>query len=379
MNNPLLVTAVIASVVILGVAASFFLRRTKTGEARGPENDLNAAWERYVRRTGEWSNRDQQAIKKLADVSDEAAQKLRESVGETVDQALAAANPQVALRQAIMDATDCFVMAETLYAEKESGPQTTSDHFENVVRVGVLRCLSMLRFQDYSKNDWYSHYLNVTEMNAKNVAEMVRTTVRGEDSPLETSLHDPLAQTMRQVRESLLHHPPRTAVERADKLTTEEDVPRLFPTQKQMDGLTRTMSVRFEKLFAGQIYRIHQGSSVKPAAAFQFDAGLLYVLLSLSFRHHEDAWRQIMGEALGRHKETMLRNEKRLLEIAQEFRQVWVENAQQGPLGPVLRTACRTALGTPASGSAEVEALVSGMMEDAGVLVGAIRGVVAND
>ena len=379
MSTPLLVMAVIAVVVILGVAAAVLLRRTKSSEARGPENNLDTAWERYIRRPGEWSKRDQQAIKRLSDVDDEALRNLKASVGETVEQALAAPNPQVALRQAIMDATDRFVMAENLYTENEAGTQATSDHLDNVVRVGVLRCASMLRFQDYSANDWYAHYLSVTEMNAKNVAEMVRTTVRGEESPLETSLHDPLAQTMRQVRESLLHHPPQTAVERADKLTKEEDVPRLRPTQKQIDGLTKTMGVRFEKLFTGQIYRIHQGPSLKPAAAFQFDAGLLYVLLSLSFRHHEDAWRQIMGEALGRHKEAMLRNEEGLLETGRGLRHVWLENAQQGPLGPVLRAACRTALETPESGSAEVEALVSGMMEDAGVLVGAIRGVVEKD
>jgi hypothetical protein len=374
--NTVVVLLVGVAVVVAAIAAVSLLRpRPKVGSA--PECTLEAAWNHYVENSRQWSSRDHLAIERCARGDREAAEKLRETLSGTVDNALSAADPLVVLRLAIMDATDRFVTAEALYGAEDSGgdkPETRAeaDYLPSVVEAGVLRCFSMLRFEDFGKQDWYSHYLKMAEMNSKNVAGMVRKTVRGESSSIEVALHDPLMDTMREVRNVLLHHPPRTPVDRDDRLAHREAPAQPYPSQQQIDRLTAIMSERFEKLFSGMVYQPGAGATLDLAGAFQVDAGLLYTLLAVNFRHPTEGWRQIMDKSLGRHRDAM-QNEEKLLEIGRECHRVWLKNAQEGPLNAALQTSCRIAFEGPEA------ALASSMIEDAGLLVGAIQRVVVQD
>ena len=147
---------VVVAVLSILVAADYFLRqRRKVTPAK--ECTPDSAWEHYAANPESWSSRDRQAIEKLSQRQDAAAE-VRKSMGQTVDKALAAPNPTVVLRRAIMDATDRFVMAETLYgaelragSESAAGPQ--AEHLESVLEVGALRCYSKLRFGDFEKQD----------------------------------------------------------------------------------------------------------------------------------------------------------------------------------------------------------------------------------
>ncbi|MDH3284533.1 MAG: hypothetical protein OEQ13_07305, partial [Acidobacteriota bacterium] len=323
------------------------------------------------------------AIESLPRLGHDAAERIRKSVGEAVDRALAAADPQAALRKEVMDATDRFVLSETVYSADRGGGETASDrrelppdHAEAVMEAGALRCFAKLRLGDFSEDDWYAHYIKVAEMNSQNVTAMVRKTVEGEETVLETSLHEPLTRTMTQVREALLRFPPRTAVDQAHRLTSEAAPARLNPTQLQVDRLTEVMSAQFEKLFTGQIYRVEQGPPLNRSAVFQLDAGLLYTMLSLYFRHPAEAWRRIMAESLGAYRGVM-QDEEALLETARVYCQIWRDNEADGPLKKMLEKMCDRAQDA-ASGSpaANRDTLVAGIMEDARLLVGKIRNVV---
>ncbi len=130
------------------------------------------------------------------------------------------------------------------------------------------------------------------------------------------------------------------------------------------------MTVRFEKLFAGQIYQADHGQAVNPVGAFQVDAGLLYTLLSLNFRYPTDSWREVMSEALGPYRKAM-EDEEKLLRIAQESHRAWLNDEKEGPLNAVLKTACAVAFQ-----DADPKALAVSMMEDAAVLVSTIKEIV---
>jgi hypothetical protein len=369
--SELLLSAVgIVTVVVIIVAAAFALRRRK------PEtqtSDLEKAWADYVSQPPEWPRRDRRAVERIPQLEDGVMKTIKASIRNSVDSAMATQDPMVSLRKAVMDATDRFILAEMLHGSQEapggtaeSSSEMPMDHLESVIEAGVLRRLAALRFQDFGEEDWYSHYLNVAEMNSRNVAEMVRKTVRGDLSSLETSLHEPLTRAMRQVRESLLGYPARIPVERAVKLADQEGTIRLRPTQKQLDRLANVMSERLEKLFAGQGYRVMHGTPVNPAGAFRIDAGLLYTQLAIKFRYAADAWNQIMGEALGPYREVM-QGEEQLLETATDLHRIWVES-EDGPLHAVLRSCGSLAFDVP-SESVDQETMVSSMAEDAGPLV----------
>jgi hypothetical protein len=366
--NTLVILAIVV-VVLSRVTVVYFLG-PKRKPVRVAEPTLEAAWEQYVSHPDHAPARDRRAITKLDRVD---AARLKGSLEQTVETALADPSPLVVLRKTIMDATDRFVLEELMGGEAEE-PQT--EYLEDVLRTGALRCFSMLRFQDYSNNDWYTHYLQMAGMNAGNVAGMVRKTVAGEQTSMETSLHDALTGTMRQVRGALLRYPPRTAVQRADKLTDADTPTRTYPSQQQIDDLTDLMSERFEKLFSGQVYGSAAEQPINPAESFQIDSGLLYALLALNFKHPDEGWRQIMSKALGSYADA-LQNEERLLETGREFHGVWLENRQRGPLDAVLKRGWETVLGTPSgTGSAVTRPLARRMTEDASILVGAIDEVV---
>ena len=131
------------------------------------------------------------------------------------------------------------------------------------------------------------------------------------------------------------------------------------------------MSNRFEKLFAGQIYRLEQGSAADPTVTFQVDAGLLYTILAINFRHSTDAWRYIMGEALGTYRAAM-DDEEGLLTLARDCRRSWDQHSADGALNALLKTACRDAF----QGVEGWEGLAGGMVEDASFLSGQIQRVV---
>jgi len=363
-NLPIIIGAV---VVLLAAIATvgYFLSRPKPATA--PKRDTDDTWDLYLAGSKAWTDRDREAIEALRRLPQTEVDRIRASVNQTQTEALASPDPQAALRRAVMDSTDRFVLADV---HRDDGQSTGPGDLESTVEAGVLRCAAQRRFGDYDKNDWYAHYLNVAQMNSRNVAAMVRKTVQGETASFESALHDPLTRTMAEVRRTLLTHPPRTPVERSDKLTSAAETLRLTPTQHQIDELTRIMGNRFEKLFAGQVYRLEHGTA-DPTGSFQVDAGLLYTILSINFRHPTDAWRHIMGEALGDYRAAM-DDEQRLLALARDCCSTWEQHRGEGPLGELLKTGCRGAF----PGDEGWETIATGMTEDASFLSGQIQRVV---
>ena len=365
--------AFIAMVMIL--AAGVYLSRQRH-EKPDQECTAKKAWSHYMSKArylddpGPWTTRDLKAIESLRQKSDGTKEKLKASIGETVDKALAAQKPVAILREAIMDATDRFVPYETL-SRTEGSAGESMDEFESVLEAGALRCFSMLRFGDYDKEDWYSYYVKVAQVNCSNVAAMVGKTVRGEQTMLETSLHDRLTRIMAQTRTTLLHDPQRTRVKEAEMIAGTAPA-ELAPSEGQIERLTEIMTERLAKLLAGNIYYLEHGPIVNPVGAFQVDAALLHTHLSLRFRQPDKGWRQIVGKLLGEHGD-MEQNAENILKIAGGFRQVWEESRQDDPLAAVLNSAFSIAF--PGAGPADGEAVTSRMMQDASVLVGAIREV----
>ena len=367
----LVIFAIVAGVILIA-AAIFFLR--PRAEARPePESTMGSAWGQYVAGLQNCSPRDRRAIESLTRDGSGAAAAVQATLAETWREAQPAPDPRVALRQAIMDATDRFLMDETMRGDEGSGDGDgeLSEYLASVAEAGALRCFSKQRFDDVGPDDWYTYYLKMAEMNAKNVAGMVRKTVRGEQASMEISLHDPLTSAMRDVRKALLQHPPRTPV-RADKLVNREVPTRPYPSQEQLDRLIGVMSERLQKLFSGLVYQTGGGPPVEPAGAFQIDAGLLYAILAVNFRHPTDGWREIMDKSLGDYRSAMS-NEEELLEIGRECHRIWQANQESGPLDAVLKTSC----GLVFDDTGAADARASGMSNDARVLVGAILDVVA--
>ena len=372
--NSLVILAIVG-VVLLLIAVVFLLGPRKKA-IRVAEPTIEAAWEHYVSHPDEGSERDRKAIARLERIDRTA---LEAELRATAVQALAAPSSLEMLRKTIMDSTDRFVLEESMSGAAAADGPAETEYLQEVLRAGALRCFSMLRFEDYAENDWYTHYLKMAEMNAGNVAGMVRKAVAGESTSLETSLHDALTGTMRQVRGALLRYPPRTAVQRADRLADPDTPSRPYPSQEQVDRLTHVMSDRFEKLFSGQVYRFDGGPPLNPAESFQVDAAILYALLALQFKHPDDGWRQIMNKALGSYREAM-QNEEALLETGRRFHRVWVENRQRGPLDAVLKTSWESLIEAPPdAGTRDARSLARGMTEDASILVGAIDEVVKPD
>jgi hypothetical protein len=370
---------VVVGVILLIVADYFFRQRHQ--KPKQPECSLDDAWNHYLGNSEKWSARDRRAIEHVQGGKTKLADKVKASMQTTIDKTSSAAEPLPILRQAIMDATDRFMLGENVLDTTDPGTdpneadETNDEYTVSVLEVGALRCYSMLRYGDFDREDWYAHYLRMAEMNSKNVAAMVRKTVEGRKAAFERSLHEPLSQTMRQSREVLLSYPPRTPVQRATKLTTGETMIQRAPTQEQIDQLIDLMSERFEKLFAGQVYSIESGPLVSPASTFQVDAGLLYTALAVEFRQPIDAWRRIMRKSMGPYSEAM-ENEDRLLKTAQELRDNWKEDGHEGPLHELLTCACASKFELPdGSRPADPNAMAVGMREDAAILVGSIRKV----
>ena len=84
-----------------------------------------------------------------------------------------------------------------------------------------------------------------------------------------------------------------------------------------------------------------------------------------------------MDRSLGTYHEVM-DDAENLREIGRAGHAVWVKSEPTGPLRPSLETICRMAFEElNDSASAEVEARAESMLEDAQMLVGAIREIVA--
>ncbi|NIM01825.1 MAG: hypothetical protein GTN89_13565 [Acidobacteria bacterium] len=368
MGNSLIIVGVIVVIAVVIAVVVLSRKGDKAPASVATKPEETDAWSHYLTAGESWSDHDRAAIRALRELSQDEFDRIKSSVQAVQAKALADPSPQAALRRAVMDATDRFVLVD---AHQGAGPSGEAGDFASIVEVGVLRCAAHERFGDYDRDDWYAHYLNVARMNSRNVAAMVRKTVKDQPSSFESALHDPLTRTMAEVRQTLLNHPPRTSVERSDKLTSNAEARRLSPTQHQIDELTRIMSNRFEKLFAGQIYRVEAGTAADPAVTFQVDASLLYTILANNFRHSTDAWRYIMEEALGDYRGAM-NDEDGLLSLAQTCHGSWEKNSEDGALNALLKTACEGAF----DGAEGWEGTATGMVEDASFLSGQIQRVV---
>ena len=375
MSVPALVT-IVAVVVVLAALILMQQRRAQPRAAARPECTLEEAWAHYFDHPAEAPARDQAASAGLGSAREEAAQRLLPRLEATAAEALASAEPLVVLRQAIMDASERFIMVETLYDPEASGGegQVSAESYDAVVEAGVLRRFSGLRFGDAGPDDWYAHYLRVAEMHSRNVNAMMQKTLAGEASSLESSLHAPLVETMRDAREALLRHPPQTPVSRATHLAAGSQPERHAPSQRQIDRLTEILSEHFERLFAGQVYR-HRGALVDPVAAFEVDAAILHAVLALRFRHPTEAWRRILVGALGGRGEVVATEGDTLLAVAHKVRRTW-QGSGEGRFGLALQTACREVFSTSGRTQPEdLEALAEDMLEDAAALVGSIQDV----
>ena len=195
-------------------------------------------------------------------------------------------------------------------------------------------------------------------MNARNVNVMLHKTLAGEASALETSLHGPMSEQMRDTREALLRH---------------------APTQRQIDGLTQLMSEHFERLFSGQVYQLQNGTPIDPVAAFEVDAALLHAIIARAFRNPAESWRRILQAALGGRAEVITDGGDNLLSIAHKVKRAWQGSGEEGRFGHALRAGCQTVFVDAHSMSAEPVAIADDMLEDAASLIGAIQDIVRRE
>ena len=364
-----------ASIVILAVAALLLFliiqqwRRSRPSKAAEPDCTLEEAWDHYLAHRQEWSERDRLAIESLS--ATELLDPLRSRLQEVIDTALAASNPLVSLRRAIMDAADRFVMIETLGGTTPASEERLSAA-ESVLEKGALRCFSKLRFADFSDDDWYTHYLRLAEMNANNVAAMVQATVKGQPTSIETSLHEPLTQAMARARQVLLLHPKQEAVDRTTRLDEASGIRPPSPSQAQIDEISELMKRHFQDLFTARIYGIGDRNPASPAAAVHVDAVLLYSMLALEFTQPHRAWRQIMEHALGGDAEA-LHGEEELLRCASHAQQVWLDHQDNEPFDAALRVACDDAVAS--TNPEHADALAENMKEEALELARGIRDI----
>ena len=369
-----LIILAIAGVMAAFIAAEYLSRRPK--KAADPQCSLETACKHYLENPDKWSARDRLAIESISTDLSGTREKLTESLSATVEESLASPEPTAVLREAIMDATDRFVMAETLYQPDDDGEDVSETgpggDAVSVLEAGALRCFSMLRFADYAEEDWYQHYLNVSEMSSRNVAAMVQKAVSGAEPALEASLHDPLTVAMREARLTLLHHPPQTPVSRGTRLAHGQSTTMRTPTQKQIDRLSDIMAQRFERLFTGQGYRLGD-TPLDPAGAVEVDAALLYTTLALGFRQPAEAWRRILVRSLGGYGDVM-QSEEKLLEVAKAAHQGWQQHKGESRLNAALTAACGIAFDeATATAAGGPGGLAAGILEEASVLVGSIQ------
>jgi hypothetical protein len=360
-------------VAALGALIAVQNRRSKPKAAPAPDCTLDDAWRHYFTHPSAASERDRKALDGATSEA-ELRERLEPSLHEATERAIAAERPLIVLREAIMDATDRFLMVETLYDHEDPAAAAPDLDAASIVEAGVLRRFASLRYGDAAEDDWYTHYLRVAEMSAGNVAAMLRKTVSGEGPAIEASLHRPMAQTMREAREGLLHHPPQTPVSRATQLAAGPHPDRRAPDQHQIEQLSELMSVRFEKLFAGQLYQREDGTLIDPVAAFEVEAALLHSELSAHFRQPDEAWRRVLENALGGHGEAVSSSEDTLLALAHDTRRA--ERATDGSFQAALRAAVAGAFHERGAESAEAVGDLAADMHEEGIsLVAAIRDV----
>jgi len=92
---------------------------------------------------GSMDGADRAAIASMKEAGEDAGKAARAAYAAAVERALAAPQPLPVLREAIMDATDQFVMAESLGGD-----------WASVVEAGALRRFGKLRFGDQANEDW---------------------------------------------------------------------------------------------------------------------------------------------------------------------------------------------------------------------------------
>jgi hypothetical protein len=294
MSGHALVVVLLAFAIFLVILIERWFNRRRT-RAADPECSIDKAWLHYLDKEEARSERDQSAVETYREnFSEQSVQKLRDSLESIEVKASQASSPRSFVRQKIMDATDHFLMLEFL--SSLGGAEPDESYYRSVLRTGILRIYAGLNYGDCAQEDWYSHYLTVTEMNAKNVSGMIEKSNRGEDSSMETSLHEPLTKSMRAVRKALLTYPVRTAV-RPEELT-DVDVSVEGATEKQINELANLMKTRFERLFSGQLYRSVDLATANPSGLLIVEAALLYTQLYLRFPEDDSAWTKVLEKAL---------------------------------------------------------------------------------
>ena len=375
-SGPYVIAAVAAILLFLIIQQ---WRRGRPSKADLPECTPEIAWDHYLKNGGQWSPRDRSAIEALTHDRLGDAGGIRARLESVIEDALRDEKPLVPLRSAIMDATDRFVMLERL-ASSPTTPASGDDSqppqlaaAESVLEAGALRSYSKLRFADFSDNDWYTHYLRLTEMHATNVAAMVQATVEGHPASIETSLHEPLTRAMARARKVLIHHPRQEAVDKSTRLDEASGIRALTPSPSQVEDLAALMKRHFEDLFTAKIYGIGDSNPASPAAAVHVDAVLLYGMLDLQFSQSSRAWRQIMEIALGGDAEA-LHGEEELLRCANRATQAWRDHDGTGSFNAAIAVACQDAVAS--TDPSHAVPLASSMNEEVRQLARAIRAIV---
>ncbi|UCF38350.1 MAG: hypothetical protein JSU96_05730 [Acidobacteriota bacterium] len=325
----LMVVAIVAVIlVIVGVERLSHRRRTK---ASSPDCNMEQAWQYYLDHPQLVTERDRKVMARFEEtLESEGIEELRQNLRSIETEASDQPAPLQFIREKIMNATDRFMMIEYLSGLADQAP--SADFCRDVLQAGALRTYAGLKYGDFSAQDWYAHYLKMAEMHTKNVTGMIENSTQGNHSSLESSLHEPLSQSMREVRKALLKFPVRTQV-----LSDELLGPRVAAetaSEKQVAQLASLMRARFNKLFSGQLYGSVDSALVNPGGLFKVESAILYTQLVNRFPDDDQAWSKVMDQALS-NQPALLQDKQNLLSIGRHFQGTW-SRTKEGPLMETL-------------------------------------------
>ncbi|MCW4026154.1 MAG: hypothetical protein NWE76_01560, partial [Candidatus Bathyarchaeota archaeon] len=365
----------IAVVLLSFVVAERFLawRRKKPPK---PGCSVEQVWSEFTSGKGLATDHERKAVERYEEeLSPGDITNLKERLIRVEEESLKQAQPLVRIRRVIMDATDRFLLWDAHLGD--SSQSVSTDYLLGVLEAGVLRRYAGQKYGDVSENDWYSHYLSVARMNAKNVVDMVNKSTSGESIALEASLHDPLTESMSTAREALLHYPVKTPVLEGDQVGFVASKPIELASDQQIEQLAEIIKVRFGKLYQGQLYGGVARIGLNPGGAFKLETGLLHILLSLRYPHDSKAWRAILEKALGK-DHGALHDSEALVSLGKDLQKIWRESSD--PLLGVLESGTAMLSAGTASGMNSDEGsfrvVAQQMRPDAVDLVRQFKGVV---
>ncbi len=111
------------TVIIAVVAAALIwraVRQRRSMPRPDPGCSADDAWTHYFTGAGSLNERDRRAIGAFPSLGAEAGEAIRERVTSVVESACRSEDPQTALRIALMDATDRFVLGETVHEARHA-------------------------------------------------------------------------------------------------------------------------------------------------------------------------------------------------------------------------------------------------------------------